>query len=246
MAKRSPRYPRQNLSKSLDMVKKLFDGAHQSKMDMDTAAKVIGYSNSASGAASSALGSLRQFGLVDGLRGDIAVSDLAMKILQPMHDEERVDALHEAAMKPEIFERIMGQFGDRLPSIDEPIRAFLIRHEGFSAGGADEVVDNLRETLSFLPEKQSNSLTQRVDTVAQALSEAPSKSDANEQAKVVTNLVAPPAPDIGELITLPLGANCKAELRLIGSVTHAAYDRLIRHLELLRDIAVEEMDESIE
>lgn len=242
MSKRSPRYPRQNLSKSLEMVKKLFDGAHQSKLDVDTAAKVIGYSNSAGGAASSALGALRQFGLVDGLRGDMGVSDLAMRILEPMDDNERVSALHEAAMKPEMFEKIVNHFGGKLPPLDEPIRAFLIRQESFSASGANELVSALRDTMSFLPPlKEAN------------LSFAASSGKAQEDSAEVDDHVAeaddvsgrsgykPPAgPHDSELITLPLGLDCRAELRLVGKVTASAYGRLIRHLELMRDIAEED------
>jgi hypothetical protein len=245
MAKRSPRYPRQNLTKSLEMTRKLFDGAHQSKLDMDTAAKIIGYSSSASGAASSALGSLRQFGLVDGLRGDVAVSDLAMRILQPMDDEERVTAMHEAAMKPEMFDRIVTQFGGKLPPLDEPIRAFLIRQEGFSANGADELVDNLRETLSSLPAKHQATQSQKGDVAPLDHSDVSPKPMLQESEPPNFNPSSLATPQVGELITLPLGANCKAELRMIGVVNHAAYDRLIRHLELLREIALEEVGSSL-
>ena len=235
MAKRSPRYPRQNLSKSIEMTRKLFSGAHQSKIDVDSAAKVIGYSGSGGGAAASALGALRQFGLVDGLRGDMAVSDLAMRILEPMDDEERVTAIREAAMKPEIFERIVSQFGGKLPGSDEPIRSFLIRNEGFSASGADELIATLRETLSNLPPASAD--------VKSTMTEEPEKSDSpdHEASKLGTSAASrSAAPVMGELITLPLGQNCKAELRLIGDVTASSYGRLIKHLELLREIAAEE------
>ena len=243
MSKRSPRYPRQNLSKSLDMIKKLFDGAHQSKVDVDTAARIIGYSNSAGGAASSALGALRQFGLVDGLRGDMGVSDLAMRILEPMNEAERVDALHEAARKPEMFERIINQFGGKLPPIDEPIRAFLIRNESFSASGANELIGALRDTMSFLPSKSE------LQTPASSISDNiqdngagfPSQAEVAASQSSTPGLKPLPPGQEEELITLPLGIDCRAELRLIGKVTASAYGRLIRHLELMQDIADEDM-----
>lgn len=235
MVKRSPRYPRQNLSKSIEMTRKLFAGAHRAKIDVDAAAKVIGYAGSGGGAASSALGALRQFGLVDGLRGDVAVSDLAMRILEPMDECERAEALHEAAMKPEIFDRILGQFGGKLPGSDEPVRSFLIRQEGFLAGGANEVIDTLRETLASLPDLTVENKSASKTEVESANTEVEPSDSA-----LVPSAAPPHPPAIGELITLPLGQNCKAELRLIGDVTAASYARLIRHLELLRDIASEE------
>ncbi|HYE28343.1 MAG TPA: hypothetical protein VEA61_08940 [Allosphingosinicella sp.] len=243
MAKRSPRYPRHNLSKALEMTGKLFSGAHQSRVDVDTAARVIGYASSTGGAAASAIGALRQFGLVDGLRGDLAVSDLAMRILQPMNDQERIGALREAAQKPEIFSRILTQFGGTLPASDEPVRAFLIRQEGFSPAGANELIQALRETLAALPHEASK----------EAEAEAPAGS--GEISDVVGSVARPlvgvgPAPqssaslpsgsEQGELIVLPLGAGCKAELRFLGEVTPSAYARLIRHLELLRETLVED------
>jgi hypothetical protein len=221
------------------MIKKLFNGVHQSKVDVDTAAKVIGYSGSGGGAASSALGALRQFGLVDGLRGDVAVSDLALRILQPMDEEERVSAMREAAMKPEIFSRLVNQFGGRLPASDEPIRAFLIRQEGFSTAGANELIKTLRETLIALPEAPRGLPTRPLDEEEEAQTntaalEAPQQS-APQAAQAPSADLVP-----GELITLPLGHTAKAELRLLGEINAVTYSRLIRHLELLREMAAEE------
>lgn len=231
MSKRSPRYPRHSLGKAIEMVRKLFAGAHQAKIDVDSAAKVIGYSGSGGGAASSAIGALRQYGLVDGLRGDLGVSDLAMRILQPMNEGERVEAIREAAMKPEIFSRLTSQFGGKIPLADEPIKAFLIRQEGFSAAGAEEVLQTLRETLSSLPEPGEHVIENIVEDHTDLREPEP-------PSQPILPHAAAPAP-VGELITLPLGPNCKAELRLIGEVSALSYARLIRHLELLRDIEEE-------
>lgn len=236
MGKRSPRYPRHSLIKAIDMTRKMFAGAHQSKIDVDSAAKVIGYSGSGGGAASSAIGALRQYGLVDGLRGDVAVSDLAMRILQPMDAREQAEAVREAAMKPEMFDRIVNQFGGKLPGSDEPIKAFLIRQEGFSTAGADELIETLRETLSSLPElPASDQLSINEAVMEVAVPVADERGGVDPLASTLHS-----APKVGELITLPLGQNCKAELRLIGDVTAASYARLIKHLELLREIEEEE------
>ncbi|RYG85520.1 MAG: hypothetical protein EON58_22900, partial [Alphaproteobacteria bacterium] len=170
--KRSPRYPRVNLTKAIDLIERLYKGAHQSRVDVDTAARVIGYSNSSSGAAAGSIGALRQFGLVDGLRGDLQVSDLAMRIIQPMNEQERLEAMREAAGRPEIFGSILGQFNGELPRSDEPVKAFLVRQQGFSQGGAEEVIATLRETVAGLPsispkaeERDSRSTEEREELV---------------------------------------------------------------------------------
>jgi hypothetical protein len=217
-------------------VERLYNGAHQSKVDADTAAQVIGYANSSSGAAAGALGALRQFGLLDGLRGDVQVSDLAMRILQPMTDEERVEALHEAANRPEIFSQIVGQFPDGLPKSDAPIGAFLVRQLGFSQRGASEIIGVIRSTLASLPEFGSETRPHPSGTT----SEIPAKQIdfINPISDNASNVLA--EEHSGELIALPLGQGCKAELRFIGEVTVKAYDRLIRHLELLKETLLDQ------
>lgn len=235
MAKRSPRYPRHNLGKAIDMTRKLFHGAHQSRVDVDAAAKVIGYASSTGGAAASAIGALRQFGLVDGLRGDIGVSDLAMRILQPLNESEYREAVSEAARKPEIFGRVFGHFNEMLPGSDEPLRAFLIRHEGFSTAGANELIAALRETVASLPQDKASSPEPAETAIGAEVSEIASREVPPEPAH---SRVANGGGD--ELIILPLGASCRAELRFVGEANSTAFNRLIRHLELMRDILVED------
>jgi len=235
--KRSPRYPRLPLNRAVELVERLYKGAHQTKVDVDTAARVIGYTNSSSGAAAVAIGALRQYGLVDGLRGDVQVSDIAMRLLQPMNDEEKVHALHEAARNPETFGQLLAQFGGELPQSNEPIKAYLVRQQGFSPGGAEEVVSTLRETLSSLPASPRPSLPVATeDDEFTDLLRTPPKTVASASLSAAAESTA------GELIVLPLGAGCKAELRFVGDVTATAYDRLVRHLELLRDMLVEDQD----
>jgi hypothetical protein len=235
VGKRSPRYPRLGLGKAVELAERLYKGAHRSRVDADTAARVIGYSNSSSGAAAVALGALRQFGLVDGLRGDVQISDVAMRILQPMDEQERIAALNEAAKNPEIFGLVLAQFSGEIPRSDEPIKAYLVRQQGFSQGGAEEVASTLRETFSGLPMVQAPPMARETDPENLTPS-----TPADSPPVSPTSLSSAQDSDKGELIVLPLGASCKAELRFVGEVTSTAYDRLIRHLGLLRDMLVED------
>lgn len=240
MSKRSPRYPRHSLNKALELAQRLFDGAHQSKVDADTAAKIIGYSNSSSGAAASALGALRQFGLVDGLRGNMGVSELAMRILQPLDEYEKNAALHEAAAKPEIFGRILSQFSEILPSSDEPIKAFLIRNEGFSVSGALELIEAFRQTYNSVPDLAVRSPIANLSRRYEDDTEFRAETTPLQIKTPPSAQTSPTEKAEGELIILPLGSACKAELRFVGDVSPAAYTRLISHLELLKDMLVED------
>lgn len=229
--KRSPRYPRVSLRKAVDLARRLYEGAHQSKVDADTAARVIGYSSSSSGAAAGALGALRQYGLVDGLRGDLCVSDLAMRVLQPMNEDEHIEALHEAANRPDIFSQVLRQFDGELPRSDAPIHAFLVRQVGFSQTGASDVVGVLRETFADLPEPNDIEDEDEQDSPPPVNVEVVSRGAPLERASPESSVLNNP----DEVIVLPLGSGCRAEIRFSGEVTAKTYDRLLRHLELLKE-----------
>jgi hypothetical protein len=189
---------------------------------------------SKSGSSAVALGALRQFGLVDGLRGSVRVSDLALRILEPSSLQEEAEAKREAAFKPDIYEKLLQHFGGELPRSDEPIRAYLIRTLAFSKVGADECMAVLRRTMAELS----------VTEFAHAL-EVPPREEASPQDTVpLANPVEPPKggqPEavyvpVSELIRIPLTKDCTAELRLIGEITPAAIQRLVQYIELMTDV----------
>lgn len=230
---RSPRYPRIPLAAAVGYVRRLYDEAHKSKVDADTAARLMGFSGK-SGASSVALGAIRQYGLVDGLRGDIHVSDLALRILQPLSKEEEGEAIHEAALKPDVFDSLSNHFEGEFPKSDEPIKAHLIREKGFSQTGAAECVNSLRKTLEEID---------RITMVPEVALEGEDSIIARERQQ------ADPEPsadlssaDIGsasedtELIRIPLTKGCTAELKMIGSIDQAGIDRLIQYIQLMRDV----------
>lgn len=227
---RSPRYPRISLETAIGYARRLYDEAHRSQVDPDTAARLMGFSGK-SGASAIALGAVRQFGLVDGLRGSLKVSDLAMKILQPSSVAEAEDARSECAFKPEVYDRLVGHFDGQLPRSDEPIKAHLIRVMGFSQAGAEECVGTLRRTLEEL---EAFSLTAR--------REEPVSAPPAESIETLSPHLAaakPPETSQGELVRIPLSKECTAELKLIGKIDRDSIDRLIQYIELMKGVWAE-------
>jgi hypothetical protein len=96
----------------------------------------------------------------------------------------------------------------------------------------------LRETLSALPDVVAlNTVEGRVEEAGEHHSET--------KLATYTDLPSSSSPveakrEEGELIRLPLGAGSRAEVRFVGAVSATSYARLIRHLELLREMLVEE------
>lgn len=230
---RSPRYPRISLDSAIGYARRLYDEAHRSSVDPDTAARLMGFRGK-SGASAIALGAVRQFGLVEGLRGSLRISDLAMRILQPVSAEEEEEARHEAAFSPEVFDTVVGYFQGEMPRSDEPMKAYLIRTLGFSRAGAEDCVTTLRKTLTELEDYRSSAPR---GAPAEA-SVAPPAGELPPQTPVQQRHTQTGVND-EELIRIPLTRDCKAELRLVGKVSEPAIDRLISYIQLMKDVWAE-------
>lgn len=146
---RSPRFPSYPLEEALSFAAKIYDGAHRAPIDPETAYQLMGFKGR-SGASATALGAIRQFGLIEGLSDRTRISDLALRIFEPESPSEKSAALNEAAGRPEVFQALLGRYAGSPPTADEPIRAYLIRELGFSKSGADQCLDSFRATMSLL------------------------------------------------------------------------------------------------
>ncbi|MEL7198118.1 MAG: hypothetical protein AAGL10_07360 [Pseudomonadota bacterium] len=238
---RSPRYPRISLGEAIAYARRLYDEAHTTKVDSDTAAILMGF-RGRSGASAVALGAVRQYGLVDGLRGDLQISDLALEILQPVSTAEQAEAKSKSAFLPEVFGQLRAHFNGNFPRADEPIRAHLIRNMGFSQTGATDCIESLRKTLEEIesvagwqPENVTEAKSEE-ESVADSSSQSPKSSEGPKPAAQPSQ---EPEAAGAETILIPLSKNCKAELRLLGEIDEAAINRLIQYIELMKDVWTE-------
>lgn len=229
------------MGSALDHAKSIYQGAHRSAISSDTAYKLMGFSGK-TGSSAAALGAIRQFGLVDGLRGDLKISALALSIFEPESTFEYADAVEKAAFNPDIFQEISTQFGGRIPPADEPIRAFLIRNHDFSSAGANDCIAALRETLLEVERFTEVKVVDRSEMVAENLARA---SDLGVQSPSIPNS------DVEESVPydanvpvrvakLPLSKESEAEIRITGKITAAGIDRLIAYLDVMKDAWLDE------
>jgi hypothetical protein len=236
---RSPRYPRISLLEAVHHARVLYEGAHRSVISSDTAYRVMGF-NGKNGSSATALGAVRQFGLVDGLRGDIKIGALALRILEPSDRMEYLAGLREASMEPEVFANLIQHFGGLVPKSDEPIRSYLIRTLNFSRSGADECIAVLRQTLSEM-EKEG------VDEINVPISEQTLQSDVLIEGDAVFDKVLNAAVQVlpkqetettssNDYVRIPLTRECVAELRFSGPITGEAVNRLIKYIDLMKDV----------
>lgn len=225
---RSPRAPRYSLSEAVKYVARIYDGVHRSAIDAGTAYQLMGFAGK-SGTSATALGSVRQFGLVEGVGDRTRVTDLALRILEPASPDELHEALREALHQPAVFRSILERFEGRIPTANEPIRAFLIRDMGFGKQGAEDCISALRTSIKELGDVSSAA----PDSEARADSQSQDTADAFQSRPEKVS-------DTHDLIRLPLTKDCSVELRFAGRVTTRAIDSLIRHIELMTDVWAED------
>lgn len=224
---RSPRFPSHSIGDAVVYAEKIYNGVHRSSIDAQTAFRLMGFAGK-SGASATALGSLRQYGLIEGVGDATRVSQLALKILEPVSAQERNEATLEAARKPEVFRAVLNRFDGQVPTADEPVRAFLIREMGFSKGGAEDCLESLRATLDVVrnigpavgasgAEKESSQFGSNLVAAESQTREAPAQ----------------------EVVRIPLTKECSVELRFVGTVTEKGITNLLRHIELMKEVWAE-------
>lgn len=225
---RSPRFPSYPIKDAIVYAERIYAGVHRSAIDAQTAFRLMGFAGK-SGASATALGSIRQFGFIEGVGDKTRVSDLALRILEPVSVSERREAILEASRKPEVFKSIIERFDGRIPSADEPVRAYLIRELGFSKRGVEECLASLRSTLEMVDE-----LSRQVE-----VSSAPDRgAPSGEQTAASSTRLD--APDGVQTIRIPLTRECSVDLHFTGPITDKALTNLIRHIQLTKEVWAEE------
>ena len=143
---RSPSAPKTTLVEAIESVGKLHAKAGRSNIKPEVAIIPLGYT-SMNGAAVTALATLKQYGLIDREHGgNLAVSDLAVKLLHSKGEEQTEDARRTAALKPPIFAALYDGYHD---CSAEVLASHLIQDHDFTADSAKLVASIYRENAEF-------------------------------------------------------------------------------------------------
>lgn len=229
---RSPRAPRLSLRDAIRYSRAIYDAVHRSSVDSLTVYRLMGFAGK-SGSSATALGSLRQFGLIEGIGEKTHVTELALRVLEPASEHERAEALAEAAHRPEVFDSIFSRFDQRIPPTDEPIRAFLIRDLGFSKTGAEDCIASFRETVLEVEDARSVVQAPLFTTASTDPREPAQPPNADRESGERSGAAGSGA---AEILRLPLTRDCTAELRFSGKITERAIINLIGHVELMKGV----------
>ncbi|MFM5954374.1 MAG: hypothetical protein ACKOPE_08750 [Novosphingobium sp.] len=151
----SPGYPNFPLPKAIELIRKIYSADRRNPIDRVVAAKHCGYTG-LSGAADKVLGSLAHYDLLERAgKGQARVTQTAVDILHPdpLHPEQRKQALQRAAFSPSIFEAIRTNFSDGLPS-EAALKSWLMREE-FLDRAISPVTKAYLETCLYLEQEKA-------------------------------------------------------------------------------------------
>lgn len=147
-AQRSRKSPGFTLEKTLELARQIKDslGSHPSSADM--LANSLGHNNRNNGAAARKIGSLVHYNLVTRENnGQYSLSELSTKILMPTSDEEKHEAICEAAKKPALYSELLAKYtNSALPSM---LSNILTREYGIISKKSNEVAETFKQTMEF-------------------------------------------------------------------------------------------------
>ncbi len=148
LRKKSPRAPSMALSEALDRALKVYDKERLHPAPIEVVANDIGYKNANSGAALSALASLRYFGLLERPKnGFLAVSKDVESFRFAPNEGQRQALLIQFLKQPALYAELLEKYASNLPS-DASLKYELIQR-GFIPAAADSTLVAFKQSMEF-------------------------------------------------------------------------------------------------
>jgi hypothetical protein len=145
---RSPSYPMFGLKEAIQKAKIVYDNDKRSFTTPDVVAKHLGFSQHIGGPGGRTMSALRQYGLLEESGGKSRISDRAYTLIQfPEGSPERAQALKAAIREPSLFNELLTEFGDGVPS-DPALTSNLLKR-GFNPEVIPDVIRVFRETIAL-------------------------------------------------------------------------------------------------
>ncbi len=179
---RSPAYPSLSLDAAIAKAREIYNSYNTAFVHREAAAVAIGYAPT-SGSSFGALASLSAYGLVDGRRGEVGVSDLAIQIFFAESEEERAEALQKAVSMPPAFGLISDRFGEHIPPA-KGIEDFLCRNRftpPAAAKAAKSYITSVKFVTSTIDNDRKESAAKMPENAASKVGAKPAQTqDADE------------------------------------------------------------------
>jgi len=232
---RSPKYPTKSLETALNMAEKAYNNLGTTSVSTETFYQALGYGGR-NGASQGALAAIKYYGLVEVSGDEVQISDLFQKIYRPLNDQEKYDGLKQASKEPKLFGELLSEY-DVIPPANL-LASIAIRKFGFSETGAKRFAKSLIATNAFVESNKPDQTPS--DTLGKEPNPLPLDDNSNTALKSVNSALLSAEPnnaDISEnTLKFQLSQSTTAEVKFNGEIDHTMIERLIKHLQLTKEI----------
>ncbi|MEY1556516.1 hypothetical protein AB3Y40_12865 [Yoonia sp. R2331] len=143
---RGPKYPSIGLEEAIRSLHPVFEAESRNKMSREVLAAHLGYSG-LNGAATSKIGALRHFGLIEGRGDDLHIADHAIALLMKNpSDPEFQEAVKNAFLSPNLYRELYEAY-ETTPSMQN-VEFALVRN-GVQKKGAQSAATDFVESGQF-------------------------------------------------------------------------------------------------
>ena len=213
---RNPTTATIDVIKALTLCKTLYNAVENSPVTSEAIAKAIGYVN-LNGIVGSLLASLKQYGLLIPINeyiqrasnAEYKLSEIALIAIK--QDTPSIQVAKQIILTPSLYQKLFNTFQENLPSEDNKI-AEVIVNEGFSEDKAQDLVRIVKKNWELLLPP-----TRKIEPINKSLD-----STVIEKEK--------------KLPIFKLLKDCEATVSFSSTITNEAIDKLIKHLELYKDV----------
>ena len=227
---RSPNYPGTDLEESIQVLTPLYQGVGRGQFTPADAAKAWSY-NSTAGPVKIRLAALRQFGLIEGKKGEhrrLSARALTL-ILRNQASREYQQALREAAFTPQLFADLDTSMPGAAP---DALRQHLIVERSFTDEGANRLIEVFKSTMNLAkPHDYDNMEAHDTD------------DDSEEEDEMVLRVQpprspppasAPPTDPDTRSVVIPLPGTTWATLKAPFPISTTNWDQMMNMLNALK------------
>jgi hypothetical protein len=213
---RSPNCPQISFLEAIEKGRTVYNKEHTHPAAKAVIAADLGY-KSISGASLSLIGALRQYGILEGSKDAMRVTEDAVAYYELEEGHEKHQATIRMAFKPSLFEEMLREFGESTPS-EANLRHWLIKR-------------------NFLPKAANDIIRVYKENITLAVGEQSSYSPQGWEAAAMSTVTPVPAtmqkPSLGvQTYAFALSPNARAELSLKGTIMPEDLEMLRDHIEL--------------
>jgi len=226
-AERSPRFPFIPLEKALERANQFYEHERRGAAPYEAAVQHWGYSQTSSGAMQT-LAALKNYGLLDGPRNGLRLTELALRIILDRRPDsaERLTFMRQASLTPVIAAEVQSRWPDGLPS-DATLNHYLVLDRGFNEATARKAIEIIKQNQLLTESSESYGISPSEKTkgdgdMVQRTAEIGGRATGISPAPVPKNGTQPPsAQTVVDRVTAPSGVTI--ELRFSGVPTKSVY-----------------------